>query len=221
MTGSRRTNALKAICSWIAALCLAWSWPGAAAGTAHEDWQSDWELPDGFQLRIDAEGFDYPTAIAFVPNPGPDPKSPLYFVTELRGKVKVVTRDRSIMTFADNYFPIIPPKELPDPDGETGMAAITLDPKHGYVFVSFAYPGAGRILRNGMARFDSQPGVFGTKATGATSFSTLFKDDISRITHQIGSMILDGETLLISVGDGGQHLKLKLTIFKSKKDKSS
>ena len=62
----------------------------AATAGAESDWRSEWELPPGFSLKIDTEGFDAPTAIAFVPHPGPDPKSPLYFVTELRGKVKVV-----------------------------------------------------------------------------------------------------------------------------------
>jgi hypothetical protein len=43
-------------------------------------------VPEGFSISIDTEGYHYPTAIAFVPTPGNDPKDPLYFVTELRGR---------------------------------------------------------------------------------------------------------------------------------------
>ena len=179
----------------------------ARPARAEADWRSDWELPAGFSLKIDAEGFDFPTAIAFVPNPGPDPKAPLYFVTELRGKVKVVTRDRSIHTFAEDFFHLRPDVELPSPDAEMGMAGIVLEPRHGYVFVSFAYQDANKVLRNSLVRFDSQPGTFGLKAGRATSFSGLFRNDISRVTHQIGAMVIDGDALRVSVGDGGQHLK--------------
>jgi len=181
---------------------------GLVCGTRADtdDWQAEWDLPEGFSLTIDAEGFDAPTAIAFVPQPGPDPKSPLYFVTELHGKLKVVTRDRSIHTFAEDFFSIAL-KPLPDPDGESGLAAVTLEPRHGYVFVSFAYQDTNKVLRNGMVRFESTPGTFGLKAGRATSFNELLKSDISRVTHQAGSMVIDGDSLLVSIGDGGQHLK--------------
>ena len=69
-----------------AALLVCWA-SGAGAG----DWQSDWDLPDGFSLKIDVEGFDAPTAIAFVPQPGLDAKSPLYFVTELPATLCLAT----------------------------------------------------------------------------------------------------------------------------------
>jgi hypothetical protein len=52
-----------------------------------EERQEDWAVPEGFSISIDPQGYHYPTAIAFVPDPGDDPKDPLYFVTELRGKV--------------------------------------------------------------------------------------------------------------------------------------
>jgi glucose/arabinose dehydrogenase len=170
-------------------------------------WQDEWELPKGFSIDIDAEDFAFPTAIAFVPNPGPDPKSPLYFVTELRGKVKVVTRDRSVHTFAENTFAFTPVHELPATEAESGMAGIALDPVHGYVFVSLAYHDKHRVLRNNVVRFQSEPGVFSLKSSSALAFTEIFDDDIAAITHQAGAMIVDGKTLLVGVGDGGQHFK--------------
>ncbi|MCI0481371.1 MAG: hypothetical protein L0213_07270, partial [Candidatus Dadabacteria bacterium] len=55
-------------------------------------------------MAIDTEGYSFPTSIAFVPEPGSGPRDPLYFVTELRGRVKVVTNDRSVHTFAEDIF---------------------------------------------------------------------------------------------------------------------
>jgi len=177
------------------------------------DWGSEWEVPEGFSIKIDVEEFDFPSAIAFVPNPGPNPKSPLYFVTELRGKVKVVTNDRSVYTFAENFFSLVPPKELPNLEGELGLAAITLDPVRGYVFVSFSYQDTNKVLRNNIVRFNSEPGTFGLKAAGSTSFSDIFRADMSRVAHQIGPMVIDGGNLFVSVGDGGQHFNCQSPYF--------
>jgi glucose/arabinose dehydrogenase len=169
-----------------------------------EDWRKDWATQNGFTVDIDTDGYDLPSAIAFVPDPGPDPKDPLYFVTELRGKVKVVTNDRSVYTFADNFFQLVPKEELPYIYGQVGLAAIALDPSHGYVFVSFAYQDEHKILRNNIFRFSSQPAIFGLKATGALSFRDIFKADTTSPGHFIGGMVVEGSTLFVSVGDGFQ-----------------
>ena len=50
----------------------------------------------GYELQVVATGFQLPVNIAFVPNPGTQPNSPLYYVTELYGIVKVVTRDGTV-----------------------------------------------------------------------------------------------------------------------------
>lgn len=192
-------------------LCLLfWVVLGVANSTPAapgKDWRDEWDVPDGFSMSIDTEGFNFPSAIAFVPNPGPDPKSPLYFVTEMRGKVKVVTRDRSVFTFAEVPFDMTPVKELPDLEGEAGMAAIALDPSHGYVFVSLAYYDTNHVLRNAMVRFDSKPATFDLKATNTTPFTSVFRNDISILTHQAGAMVIEGDTLFVGIGDGGQHYR--------------
>jgi hypothetical protein len=71
-----------------------------AADTSQEAWTEDWEVAPGFSISQDSEGFHLPSAIAFVPEPGSRPDDPLYFVTELRGKIKVVTNNRAVHTFA-------------------------------------------------------------------------------------------------------------------------
>jgi len=172
---------------------------------AQEDaWKKNWQVEEGFSIEIDTEGYDFPSAIAFVPNPGDDPKDPLYFVTELRGKVKVVTNDRSVYTFAEDFFELTPPEELPSIEGEMGMAAIELDPEHGYVFVSFVYQDEEGILRNNIARFDTEPGTFSLEPRRTTFFTDVFDDYFSRVAHQIGPMVVEGNTLYVSVGDAGR-----------------
>jgi glucose/arabinose dehydrogenase len=171
------------------------------------DWKNDWVIQNGFTIDVDTEGYDLPSAIAFVPNPGPDPKDALYFVTELRGKVKVVTNDRSVYTFADNFFQLVPNEELPNIYGELGLAGIALDPAHGYVFVSFSYQDNAKILHNSIVRFSSKEGVFGLKATAALSFQDIFKADTTNVAHFIGGMVVDGSALFVSVGDGFQPMR--------------
>ena len=92
------------------------------------DWREDWEVQSGFDISVDSEGFDLPSSIAFVLNPGTSPKDPIYFVTELRGRVKVITNDRSVFTFAEISYDLQPTAELPAIAGEVGMAGVCLDP---------------------------------------------------------------------------------------------
>jgi glucose/arabinose dehydrogenase len=168
------------------------------------DWRADWAVTEGFAVSIDTDGYDFPTAIAFVPEPGSGPKDPLYFVAELRGRVKVVTNDRSVYTFAENFVQRKPEKELPDVEGETGLAGICLAPEQGYVFVTFAYQDSQGVLRNNVMRFDSKPRTFSLKPTGQLDFTKIFANFEAAVSHQIGSCQVANNALYVSVGDGRQ-----------------
>lgn len=175
---------------------------GLMAGTAdaqQDSWQRDWVVEEGFSISIDTEGYDYPSAIAFVPNPGSEPDSPLYFVTELGGSVKVVTNDRTVYTFVEDIVDLTPEAAFV---GESGMAGIELDPEHGYVFVSYLYQDAAGILRNNIVRFESTPQSFSLEPTGRTFFTDVFANYYAAMTHQVGPMVVDGDHLYVSVGDG-------------------
>ena len=165
------------------------------------DWKSDWAIEEGFSINIDTEGYHFPTAIAFVPNPGKTDKSPLYFVTELRGKVKVVTNDRTVYTFVEDFFQLKPKQELPSVEGTVGLAGICLDPKHGYVFVTFAYQDTRGVLRNNIIRFQTTPKIFSIESAARLSFADLFSDYEIGINHQIGSCQVKDDLLYVSVGD--------------------
>jgi glucose/arabinose dehydrogenase len=169
------------------------------------DWRDDWTLHENFAIEKDTEGYHLPSAIAFVPEPGGGPKDPLYFVTELRGKVKVVTNDRTVHTFAEGFFELKPREELPAQSGEAGLAGICLDPSTGYVFVTFAYQDEKGILRNNIMRFDSVPGTFSLKPRSKTAFTGIFAEEYSSPSHQIGGcQVKDG---LLYAGVGDAHLR--------------
>ena len=58
-----------------------------------------WTVIPGFRVEVVARGFQLPVSIAFVPNPGSTPTSPLYYVAELYGQIKVVLRNGEVRTY--------------------------------------------------------------------------------------------------------------------------
>lgn len=174
----------------------------SAATDSNEDWKKEWAVPDGFSLAIDSQGYQYPTAIAFVPNPGDGPKDPLYFVTELRGTVKVITNDRTVKTFATGFLQSEFDKEPPQGESEVGLAGLCLEPKRGYVYVTFAYQDDENVLRNNVMRFHSTPGTFSLEPKSWVEFTEIFARDESGPSHQIGPCQVHDNMLYVSVGDG-------------------
>lgn len=166
------------------------------------DWRAVLAVQPGMAIEVDSQGFSLPTAIAFVPNPGPSPESPLYFVTELRGGIKVVTNDRTIYEFA-RVPPFLPPEELPALAAQAGLAGICLDPKHGFVFVTFASPDEGGLLRNHIMRFATTPRTFTGPPTESVQIAEPVAADQTALSHQIGGCQVYDDSLFVSVGDGG------------------
>jgi Glucose / Sorbosone dehydrogenase len=176
-------------------------------GEATFDWRSDWAVADGYTIVKDTSGYNLPAAIAFVPEPGSGPKDPLYFVTELRGQLKVVTNDRSVYTFAENFLKFTPEEELPSGRGQGGEAGLCLDPTNGYIFVTFLYNDAGGTLRNNMVRYSSTPGTFGLQPSGELAFTELFAKYEAGLAHHIGACQVVGDELFVGVGESWQpHL---------------
>lgn len=199
MTQTLKFRPLLARMALSAALIVAGTGAYAQQTTQSEpDWRDDWELADGLTMDIDTQGYNLPVQTAFVPNPGSAPRDPLYFVVELKGNIKVVTNDRTVHDYAENF--------LPNPQGESfvqaGSAGICLDPVNGYVFATFSYVDNDHIYRNGIARFGSEPGSFGLKALETTTFLDLFADELSATSHQIGPCQVKGDELYITVGYG-------------------
>ncbi len=161
-----------------------------------------WAVPPGYSLSVDSSGFELPTAIAFVSAPGERPNDPSYFVTELKGTIKVVTNDRRVHTFA-----AVPTFQGQQPDlkgaSQQGLAGICLDDETGYLFVTFTYHDASDTLRNNLVRFATRPGSFALEPTETLEFPELFRDYQSSPAHQIGNCAIQDGRLYVGVGDGG------------------
>jgi glucose/arabinose dehydrogenase len=89
----------------------------------------------GYQIDEVAGGFQLPTNIAFVPNPGPNPSDPYFYVTELYGTIKVVSRDFTVSDYATGLLNFNPTGSFPG-SGEQGLTGIVVDPATGDVFVT-------------------------------------------------------------------------------------
>ena len=174
----------------------------AAAEGDLADPLSAWSVSEGYSLSVAYSGFELPTALAAVPTPAAAAKAPKFFVTELRGRIKVIANDASVSEFAS--VPTFKPHlEWPDPAGEAGLAGLCLDPQHGYVFVTYAYRDESGILRNGLTRFSTTAGTFEGAPTKVDNYSGLLAAAPSAFSHQIGGCLVKSDALYISVGDGG------------------
>jgi glucose/arabinose dehydrogenase len=183
-----------------ATILLAGSVPGLFG--AEPDPLSRWSVEDGYSLRIVAAGFDLPTSIAVVKNPGPDPGAPRMFVTELRGTIKAVANDGTV-TSLDHINTFKPDAEWPADSGEAGMAGICLADPQGYIFVTYAYRDKWGVLRNGVTRLSMEPHTFAGRVVARDDYVDMFRGDTSAFSHQIGGCAVDGDAVYIGIGDGG------------------
>ena len=199
-----RPRTTSSILRWLSGLGAALGIPAVVAAQAPTppDWRSDWAVADGFSLRRDAEGFRFPTSITFVPRPGSAPDDPLYFVTELQGTIKVVTNDRQVHTFAADVMHLTARDTLPKQQGEVGLAGLCLEPRRGYVYATFAYTDSTGVLRNGIARFTSNPGRFSLTPRSKVVYTKPFESDVAAVSHQIGPCQTTPTGVYVSVGDG-------------------
>jgi glucose/arabinose dehydrogenase len=92
----------------------------------------------GYAIDVFASNFQLPTNIAFVPNPGPNPNDVFFYVTELYGTIKVVTRDGNVGNYATNLLNFNPTGNFPG-SGEQGVSGIVVDPITGDVFATMIY----------------------------------------------------------------------------------
>lgn len=170
----------------------------------------NWKTVEGYRVEIDSSGWSFPVAIQFVPNPGTDPKSPLYYVSELRGQIKVVTQDHSVHMYADQIEDLRSDKELPDLEGEFGMTGLCLNEDTGHVFATTVYRKGG-LLFNKIMRFTSGNGKFGLQGQKDWEMIDLFSPDPSSHSHQIGNCFIGSDDkLYVGVGDAHLHYKAQL-----------
>lgn len=160
-----------------------------------------WQLEPGFVIDAFTTGLQLPVNIVFVQNPGTQPSSPLFYVVELYGKIKVIRRDRSVGTYAEGLLNFDPGGAFPG-SGEQGVAGLAIHPTTGDLYATMLYdsaPPTGDHYPK-VVRFHSSDGG----QTAATQTTILdMTGEIQGQSHQISSASFgpDGK-LYIHVGDG-------------------
>lgn len=151
----------------------------------------------GFDVEVVATGLTLPVDIAFVPNPGPQPTDPKFYVTELYGNIKVVRNDGVVQTYATGLLNYTPSGAFPG-SGEQGLTGIAVDPLTGDVFAAHLYQTAGQNYPR-ITRLHSTNGGL-TSATRSVILD--MQGETQGQSHQISTLeIVNGE-LFCHMGDG-------------------
>lgn len=161
-----------------------------------------WEVTQpGFQVEVVAAGFRLPVNIAFVPNPGPDPGDPFYYVSELYGIIKVVARDGTVSDYATDLLNFSPTGNFPG-SGEQGLTGIVVDRVSGDLFAAMLYDSAppdGPHFPK-VVRFHSADG--GRTASSQTVILDMPGEQQGQ-SHQISNLTIGpDEKLYVHMGDG-------------------
>jgi glucose/arabinose dehydrogenase len=109
---------------------------------------SDWAV-DQAGYKVETLPLKYPAGegalrlvvnIAFVPDGlhGSAPGDPLLYATELYGRVRVITNDYTVHTFASGLLNYDPTGPFPG-QGEQGLAGLAIEPRSGDLLVSMLY----------------------------------------------------------------------------------
>ncbi|MFC1932752.1 PQQ-dependent sugar dehydrogenase [Chloroflexota bacterium] len=161
----------------------------------------NWWIFPGFEIEVVATGLDLPVNLAFVPNPSNEPKTPLLYVTELYGQIKVITSDGTVHTYAKDLLNYDPDHQFPG-SGESGITGICVEPQTGDLFVTMIYVDNGEI-KGKVVRTVSKNGL------EMDSLETILDNILSTTrAHQIQatSIGFDGK-LYVNVADGGDSEK--------------
>ena len=155
----------------------------------------------GFRIERVATGLRLPVNVAFIPEPGANPDDPFFYVTELYGTVKLVTRSGAVSDYAADLLNFDPTGGFPG-SGEKGLTGIVVEPASGDVFVSsvFATPGETNFHFPEVRRLHSNDGG----RTAATDTAILqFPSEPMGASHQTSHLSIgpDGK-LYVHIGDG-------------------
>lgn len=146
---------------------------------------------------IEEVGADYrlPVNIAFVPNPGPNPSDPLYYVTELYGSIQVVTRDGTKHEFASGLLDYNPLGPISG-SGEQGLTGIAVQRDEANPDIYHLY--VGMLWDNG----------------SPTGLQTHYPK-VERIESALGGLQMDTRTVLLNMQpetQGQSHQISNITI---------
>jgi cytochrome c2 len=163
-----------------------------------------WNAEQGFELSRDLGEFTAPVTVARRPIPQQDPDAVEFLVTELRGKIKAVTKSGKISEL--HQLEVVGPKakkkELPGMEGEIGLTGLCFSPDEKYLFATGVKNTNGK-MHNAIMRFKSVGEIPWTKIEQDLELSKNFLDDYVNVSHIIGNCFVDENNhLFVGVGDG-------------------
>ncbi|HEY6563707.1 MAG TPA: PQQ-dependent sugar dehydrogenase [Pirellulaceae bacterium] len=154
-----------------------------------------WLIRPGYSLDVVQSGLRLPVNVAFVPNPGPNPSDPLYYVSELYGSIQVVRRDGTRSTFATGLLDYNPQGPISG-TGEQGLTGLAVERDSTNPDIYRLY--VGMLWDNG-----SPPG------------SPNHYPKVERLDSAIGGLTLAGRTVLLNMQpetQGQSHIISNLTL---------
>ncbi|MFQ6032219.1 MAG: PQQ-dependent sugar dehydrogenase, partial [Candidatus Zixiibacteriota bacterium] len=120
--------------------------------------------------------------------------SPLFYVTELYGTIKVVTNEFKVFVFADDLLNYQPDFMIPG-TGESGVIGIAVH-ENGDVFASMLYKD-GETFKNKVVRFTTEDGLKVKKV------DKILNNILSiNAAHQVQALTIHEGKLYVNVGDG-------------------
>lgn len=163
---------------------------------------SPWVMrQSGIQAEVVATGFKLPVNIAFVPNAAAGANAPYYYVTELYGTVKCVTRGGTVVDYATGLLNFNPTGAFPG-SGEQGIGGLAVDPATGDVFISVLYEQGGDPAKHypKLVRFHSTDG--GLHAATTTTILDMVGETQGQ-SHMASNLSIGPDGKLYShMGDG-------------------
>ncbi|MEX2169248.1 MAG: PQQ-dependent sugar dehydrogenase [Pirellulales bacterium] len=165
-------------------------------------------MQPGYVVEEVSTDYRLPVNIAFVPNPGPNPDDPLYYVTELYGSIQVVTRDGTKHTFATGLLDYNPQGPISG-SGEQGLTGIAVqrdavNPEIYHLYVGMLWdngaPAGGASHYPKVERIDS---VAGGLSIATRTVLLNMQPETQGQSHQISNISIgpDGK-LYVHNGDG-------------------
>lgn len=163
----------------------------------HSPRHPKWRVRPGVDVERVATGFTYPVNVAFASTPPQKDDDVFFYVNELHGAIKYVTRGGHVGTYADhliNFDPV--PKTGSD---EMGLSGLTTVPgSEDLIMTGVRRDEESGLLRARVIRFESKPG--GKAAAARTVL--LEVPEFSAPSHQIQQVLFgpDGK-LYVSIGE--------------------
>ncbi|MBX7106528.1 MAG: PQQ-dependent sugar dehydrogenase, partial [Gemmataceae bacterium] len=179
-----------------------------AAATSPVPGAGTWLVRPGYVVEPVQTGLRLAVNIAFVPNPGPNPSDPLYYVTELYGSIRVVRRDGTSSMFATgllDYNPTGPISGVGE-QGLTGLAVErdSVNPNVYNLYVSMLWDnGSPAGAPNHYPKVEKMVSTAGGLTLATRTVLLNMQPETQGQSHQISNVSIgpDGK-LYVHMGDG-------------------